>query len=145
VEIRELIKRIGQEKTIILSTHILPEVETTCTRVLIINEGAIVASGTPAELAGQSGGEQRVIVTVKAAAEIVEPILRDSGLVKDLRLMEQAPDRTRFAVGTAANDPEEQLYRLAVDQGWVLTELKRETMSLEQVFTRLTTREPISS
>lgn len=145
VEIRELIKRIGQEKTIILSTHILPEVETTCTRVLIINEGAIVASGTPAELAGQSEGEQQVIVTVKAAAETVEPILRESGLVKDLRLLEQAPDRTRYAVGTGADDPEEKLYRLAVEQGWVLTELKRETISLEQVFTRLTTREPISS
>lgn len=145
VEIRELIKRIGREKTIILSTHILPEVETTCSRVLIINEGQIVASGTPAELAGQSEGEQRIVFAVKAAAGAVEPALRDSGLAGDLRLIGQEGGTVRYAVGTQAADPEEKLFRLAVEQGWVLTELKRETKSLEQVFTQLTTREPVSS
>ena len=145
VEIRELIKRIGQKKTIILSTHILPEVETTCSRVLIINEGRIVASGTPAELAGQSESEQRIMLTIKAAAGEVEPALRDSGLASDLRLVGEDGGKVRYAVGTAAEDPEEKLYQLAVANGSILTELKRETKSLEQVFTQLTTREPVSS
>jgi ABC-2 type transport system ATP-binding protein len=145
VEIRELIRRVGQQKTIILSTHILPEVETTCSRVLIINEGLIVASGTPAELAGQSEGEQKVMVTIQAPAEVVEPVLRESGLASDLHLVDMADNMVRYAIGTNRADPEEKLFTLAVEQGWVLTELKRETMSLEQVFTRLTTREPISS
>jgi len=144
-EIRRLIKRIGQEKTVILSTHILPEVESTCSRVLIINEGRIVASGTPDELASQSEGEQRIFITVKGAPESIEPVLRDSGIASDLDLVEATGGKVRYAIGSAAAEPEAGLYNLAVQNGWVLTELRRETVSLEQVFTRLTTQESMSS
>ncbi|MBM3317433.1 MAG: ATP-binding cassette domain-containing protein [Candidatus Eisenbacteria bacterium] len=145
-EIRDLIKRIGREKTIILSTHILPEVEATCSRVIIINEGRIVASGTPRELTSRSQGAPRVYLTVEgAAAADVEPALRESGLGQEVRLIEALDGRARFALGCEAADPEAQLFRLAVRQGWTLTELKRETVSLEQVFTRLTTRETAES
>ncbi len=145
VEIRGLIKRIGQEKTVILSTHILPEVETTCSRVLIINEGRIVASGTPEELATQSAGQQKIFLTVKGTPESVEPALRESGLVTDLRLIEATGGRVRYAIGSSAAEPEESLYNLAVQSGWVLTELHREAISLEQVFTHLTTQESVHS
>jgi ABC-2 type transport system ATP-binding protein len=144
VEIRDLIKHIGEEKTVILSTHILPEVEATCSRVIIINEGRIVASGTPRELTAQSHGEVRVYLTVKGAAPaVIEPALRESGLARELRLIETVDGRARYALGCDAADAEERLFQLAVQRGWTLTELRRESVSLEQVFTRLTTREVV--
>ncbi len=76
MQIRELIKHIGREKTVILSTHILQEVEATCSRVQIINDGRIVAQGTTAELTRLATGETRVVVRMKAPARLVEPKLR---------------------------------------------------------------------
>ncbi len=143
VEIRDLIKEIGRQKTIILSTHILPEVEATCSRVLIINEGRLVASGTPQELGAQSQGETRIFITVKGSAESIEPALRASGIASDIRFVEKIDGKVRYAIGSSLADPEEQLFQLAVQNRWILTELQREAMSLEQVFTRLTTREAI--
>ena len=145
VEIRSLIKRIGQEKTIVLSTHILPEVESTCSRVLIINEGVIVASGTPGELANQSAGELHVYVTIKGDAARIEPVLRESGLAGNLRLLAAGPGRARYSIAVQGNEPEAALFELAVKNGWILTELRRETASLEQVFTHLTTRESVNT
>jgi len=141
VEIRDLIKDIGKQKTIVLSTHILPEVEATCSRVLIVNEGMLVASGTPGELAAQSQGEAKVFLTVRGAPEAVEPILRRSGIATDLRLVDAADGKVRYSIGSAEEEPEEKLYQLAIQSGWILSELSRESVSLEQVFTRLTTRE----
>jgi ABC-2 type transport system ATP-binding protein len=146
VEIRDLIKQVGREKTIVLSTHILPEVEATCTRVIIINEGRIVASGTPRELARQSQGEARVFFTAKGtAAAAIEPALRESGIARELTLIETVDGKSRYMLGSDQADAEEQLFRLAVRLGWTLTELRRETVSLEQVFTRLTTREAVEA
>jgi ABC-2 type transport system ATP-binding protein len=143
VEIRDLIRQIGQQKTVVLSTHILPEVEATCGRVLIINEGRLVASGTPHDLAHQSQGDTRIFLTVKADPAAVEPALRESGIVSALRAVEASADRVRYEVGSPHADPEEALFQLAVRQRWVLTELRRESMSLEQVFTHLTTKEVV--
>ena len=143
VEIRDLIRRIGERKTIVLSTHILPEVEATCSRVLIINEGRLVASGTPHELATQSQRDTRIFLTVNARPEAVEPTLRQSGIVSDLRLVSTAEGKVRYEIGSPVEEPEAQLFQLAVQHQWVLTELRRESMSLEQVFTRLTTKEAI--
>jgi ABC-2 type transport system ATP-binding protein len=145
IEIRSLIKHIGEEKTVILSTHILPEVESTCSRVLIINEGVIVASGTPGELASQSAGEEHVYVTIKGDAARIEPVLRESGLAAGLRGLAAGPGRARYSVTASGEEPEAALFELAVKNGWVLTELRREAVSLEQVFTRLTTRESVSA
>jgi gliding motility-associated transport system ATP-binding protein len=144
VEIRGLIKNIGEQRTVILSTHILPEVESTCSRVLIINEGTIAASGSPSELAGQSHGEQNVFITVRATAAQVEPVLRQTGWVSDLQLMESGSDFVRYATSCTSAEPEVELFNLAVQQGWVLTELQRKAISLEQIFAHLTTQEPIA-
>ncbi len=143
VEIRELIRRIGQEKTVILSTHILPEVESTCSRVIIINEGRLVAEGTPEELARSSAGQASVFITVKATPAEVEPALREAGVATSLRLVPAPEGRVRYEIATSDEEAEEKLYKLAVSNGWTLTELHRETLSLEQVFTRLTTRESV--
>jgi ABC-2 type transport system ATP-binding protein len=144
IEIRSLIKELGREKTVILSTHILPEVEATCDRVQIIHRGRLVASGTPEELATKARGEAQVLVTIKAPAREVEDALRGLQGVQAIHLKEEGQDRVRYAisVGDGAN-LEEEVFQMVVRKGWVLTELHRETVSLEEIFLRLTTEEPV--
>jgi ABC-2 type transport system ATP-binding protein len=145
IEIRELIKQIGQQKTVILSTHILPEVSATCQRVLIINEGSIVADGTPQELTANAQGEQRVNVSLKADAAEVETQLNRLEGVKSFKLLEQnAAGTLRYEIKTPAGEALcEELFRLAVKQNWLLSELRRDTVSLEEVFMQLTTKESV--
>jgi ABC-2 type transport system ATP-binding protein len=142
VQIRELIRHIGREKTIILSTHILQEVEATCSRVQIINEGRIVARGTTAELTRLATGDTRVIVRLKAPPQLVEPSLRALPNITGLRdLGVAAGEVSRFEViasGADGGAVEESIFRLAVEKNWVLTELTPESQSLEQVFQKLT-------
>lgn len=142
IEIRELIKQIGRAKTVILSTHILPEVEATCSRVLIINDGSIVASGTTEELTRMAAGKSTIQVAFKAPPQAVEPKLRAVPGVETLRsLSDHWPEdgRSRYeVVSPSGGDMEEALFRLAVDNGWVMTELHSTVLSLEQVFLQLT-------
>lgn len=142
IEIRDLIKKLGREKTVILSTHILPEVEATCDRVQIIHNGRLVASGTPDELASQASGQIQIFVTLKAPPAEAEMGLRVLEGVTSIQLKEQGADRVRYALGVGAGGGlEESVFRLAVDKGWTLTELHREGVSLEKVFMSLTTQE----
>ncbi|MBD3333936.1 MAG: ATP-binding cassette domain-containing protein [Candidatus Eisenbacteria bacterium] len=142
IEIRDLIRNLGREKTVILSTHILPEVEATCSRVQIIHRGALVASGTPDELATKARGEAHVWVTLKAAPREAEEGLRTLDGVSAIHLQSELPDRVRYSISTSgADDLEERIYGLAVQRGWTLTELNRESVSLEEIFLRLTTQE----
>ncbi len=143
IEIRELIKRIGKEKTVILSTHILPEVEATSTRVLIINEGRIVASGTPGELASMAMGGEGVRVSLAAPLPESERALRN---LPDVTFVEALSEedggyrsyRVQGPNGTVLAD---RVFDLVTERGWRLRELTRETASLEEVFLRLTGRE----
>lgn len=143
VQIRELIKRIGREKTVLLSTHILQEVEATCTRVQIINDGRLIAQGTTAELTNLATGETRIIARISAPRSQVEPKLRALPDCKALRDLTAANDgASRYEITVAGADPDDRaeaaIFRMTVDNGWVLTELKREAQSLEQVFQKLT-------
>jgi len=158
IEIRELIKKIGRERTVILSTHILPEVEATCSRVLIINEGLIVASGTPEELNATAGGEDLIHVSIRGGDAVAEGAglqdtgTQDSGVKAALsslagitsveKTSEAAGGYSKYIVkvGNGA-DVAETIFRLAVERGWTINELKRETLSLEDIFLKLTTRE----
>jgi len=144
IEIRNLIKSIGRHKTVILSSHILPEVAATCDRVLIINKGSIVGSGTPAELAALSRGTQTVLVGVRGPQEAVAAQLRGLATVTDVRLVESLDGVSRFEIICTAEAPAdfcELIFSLAVRSGWTLTELYRKTVNLEDVFLDLTTRE----
>ena len=143
IEIRELIKEIGKERTVILSTHILPEVEATCTRVLIINEGRIVASGTPQELQAIAGGEDSIYVSISAGGQVVDAKLAAIGSVASVsRIADAAGGYVRYLV-KAGNDEDvgEAIFRIAVENNWKINELRRETLSLEDIFLKLTTRE----
>ncbi len=140
VEIRDLIKEIGKQKTVILSTHILQEVTATCDRIVIINEGRLVADGTPQDLTAQSSGDTLYWVTIKARPDEVRSELSQIPGVLDVRLQTESPDRSRFGLKFRSQQQiEEQIFNAVKQKGWVLTELYRETASLEDVFARLTT------
>lgn len=139
VEIRELIKALGQEKTVVLSTHILPEVQASCDRVIIINKGSMVADGTPDDLQTSFSGGQRVRFGVK------EPALDVVGALSNwdhLRILNQATDEddttTYTLVSDLRTDIRPDLFHLAVEKGWTLTELHRDQVNLEDVFRQLT-------
>jgi ABC-2 type transport system ATP-binding protein len=143
IEIRELIKQIGQERTVILSTHILPEVEATCSRVLIINEGEIVATGTPAELQSVAGGEDSVHVSLRVAGAPADDALAGIPSVTSVaKVGESAGGYVRYLIKAKEGvDIGEEVFRAAVQNGWTINELHRETLSLEDIFLRLTTKE----
>jgi ABC-2 type transport system ATP-binding protein len=136
IEVRELIKEIGQEHTVILSTHILPEVSQTCGRVLIINKGQIVAEGTPQELTARLQGVRRVMVEVGHPVAETQAVLSN---VEDVVGVDPQGNG-RYEVVCAPNvDRRPQLARAIVEQGWELLELRTVGMSLEDVFLELTT------
>ncbi|MFH1068448.1 MAG: ATP-binding cassette domain-containing protein [Candidatus Glassbacteria bacterium] len=142
VEIRQLIKKIGREKTIILSTHILPEVSATCNRVLIINDARLVASGTTDELVAGAQGGELVTATLKGPEDEVFEGLRAAPFVTDFRKVKEEPaDGAKWlTLEIKSQDQQvgEKLFRLVVEKNWSLSELRLEKMSLEEVFARLT-------
>lgn len=147
VEIRNLIKKLGRAKTVILSTHILSEVQATCDRVIIINDGKIVADGTPEQLKQDFRGTEMISVELKTKSGNVMtevfPKLKDLSQVESVEYRGQEGDAHRFTVHTAkGSDPREQLFRQAVSEGWVLLEMSRKSTSLEEVFHKLTTADP---
>jgi ABC-2 type transport system ATP-binding protein len=149
-EIRELIKRIGKEKTVILSTHILPEVQATCGRVIIINEGKLVADGTPQELTHRdSDNSYHILVDPGtngaagdqpgAGKDAVREKLTSVGGVAKVAEVDGEPGAFGFVVGSkGAEDLRRGLFACAKDNGWVLLELHRQAASLEDVFRKLT-------
>jgi gliding motility-associated transport system ATP-binding protein len=140
IKIRETIRQLGKDRSVLLSTHILPEVEAVCDRVLIIDRGRIVAEGTPSELRSKLAGTPVVRAVIRGAVEAREALAGLAGVsAVDL---ESAPGETRARLTCLqGSDPREDVFRLAVEKGWVLRELAREAMSLEDVFVRLTRRD----
>ncbi len=140
IAIRQLIRELAHESTLLLSTHILPEVELLCDRVMIIDRGRIVAEGTPQTLHERWVGSTVVRVGLKEPAEGVEEVL--AGLAGVAGVSPAAAGRTRFKVECEGGaDPREEIFRAAVDRGWVLVELSEARASLEDIFVRLTTRD----
>ena len=141
IEIRQLIKKIGKKKTVILSTHILPEVEATCNRVIIINNGTLVADGTTEQLIGRArnSGEKIVCEIRGNASEIEDQLSRISGVEDVKRKDEKINQLYQFEVIPAANsDPREDIFYAVSKNGWSMIELRREGIKLEDVFAQLT-------
>jgi len=143
IEIRQLIREIGREKTIILSTHILPEVSATCNRMLIISDARLVASGTPDELVSRAQGAEVITAGIKGPEEAVFETLRQADFITEFRKVreERAGEHTWLTVEIQGQGDQtgEKLFHLAVRNGWTLRELRLEKLSLEEVFARLTT------
>jgi len=138
-EIRDLIREIGRERTVVLSTHILQEVEATCSRALIISSGSLVGHGTLDELVHHAGGDAIYTAVVKAAKRDVENALPNLADL-EMRDLFYEGDRARLILqGTSDRDDSEDIFKWVVANKWLLAELKRETASLEDVFKELTT------
>ena len=142
IETRQLIKQLAGDHTIILSTHILPEVSQTCQRVVIINQGKVVAVDTPANLTARLRGSETLYVQVDAAGgDAATALTRVPGVT---RVAES--DRRDGAVGYEGDsergrDVRRELARAVVSSGWGLLELRPMRMSLEEIFLSLTTDE----
>jgi gliding motility-associated transport system ATP-binding protein len=141
IEIRNLIKKLGKEKTVILSTHILSEVQATCNRVIIINKGKIVADGTPQELQNKSRGESMVILEVKNNADknSLSSALREIRSVNRVEFVKDTGDSFIFNIhGEKGTDLREVVSTKVNQQGALLLSMQTKQSSLEDVFRELT-------
>ncbi len=140
VEIREIIRGIGKEKTIIISTHILSEAEATCDRVVIINRGKIVADGST-ETLGQATSQGNLITVALRNADIesVKRELHPIQGIKEIELLEEQADALEVRI--ACRRPEDlraEIYQRIKETDWVLLEFHQQTRSLETIFRSLT-------
>ena len=141
-EVRELIKALAGNHTVVLSTHILPEVEQTCHRVVIIDRGKIVAVDTPQNLRFQLQGAERVFMEIQGPASEIKSKLKAMPGVIDVQAVGSSDGRTRFQIeGELRKDIRGDLARTVVQNGWGLYELQSASMSLEDIFLKLTTAE----
>ena len=140
IEIRHLIQEIGKTKTVILSTHNLTEVEATCTRILIINNGKIVAHDTPEALEQHKSGPV-VHVRLKGDGKATEKLSQIQGVLSVVK-KETEGAWTAYELTAEAGKSEDEIteavFDVTVANKWKLAELKAQTASLEDVFTRLT-------
>ena len=144
-ETRELITSLGKEHTVMLSSHILPEVTATCQRVLIISEGRLVADDTPANLArrvaGAEGEGGEIEMLVHGDGGEIQRRLSTVAGVEEVVVTAAGAGLWRVAVRSARADIRDELARVVVEAGFGLLELQVRTPSLEDVFLHLTTDE----
>jgi len=140
VEIRDLIKTIGREKTVIFSTHILSEVSATCDRVIIINNGKIVGQGSPAELMKKSGSAEIIYVKIRGLKDEVEKKLKEMENVIKVKIKDkETEDIYGYEIEPAAGvDLREYLSLTVMKNNWSILEFKKISASLENVFRELT-------
>jgi len=141
VEIRTLIRSFHGKKTVILSTHILPEVSMTCSKVAIINEGSIVASGTPDNLMSHLQERSRINLTIQGPADEVSAKLASLADVQEVKIVNRMPDNVSDFVLFGSGDKD---IRAAVSQavhanGWTILEMHSVGLSLEDIFLRVVT------
>lgn len=140
VEIRKLIRELGREKTVILSTHILPEVEATCDRILIINKGKIVADGTSEVLRKQAQGSEVLQIEIAEAGSRDEVISALKQL-DTVAMVDPSDDgEFRFVINSKEeNSSRKAIFELCVKNNWVLNEMTPIETKLEDIFRNLTT------
>lgn len=140
VDIRNLIKQLGREKTVILSTHILTEVQATCDRAVIINKGKIVADSTIEVL--KRGAQNQSVIEIElddVKENVVDALTGVEGVIEAKEIF---PDRSKaktYSLTTATgDDPRREIFRTAVDNGWIILGMSRQEQSLEEIFHQLT-------
>jgi ABC-2 type transport system ATP-binding protein len=141
VEIRELIRSLGQERTIILSSHILPEVSQVCQRVIIINRGRIVAIDTVSNLTAQIQTSRKIHLTIQGPREeILKALMLKPGVLKVDEKSDGGPGGYLVEMDKD-RDIRADLARLIIERGWGLQELRSQELSLEEVFVQIVTEE----
>jgi ABC-2 type transport system ATP-binding protein len=137
-QVRELIKNLGKQHTILLSTHILPEVEMTCSRVIIIHKGRIEACDTPENLLGQIRQAGGVLVEAKTGSDNGAEELKKIAGVRDVTT-DRDDEWKLFSLRVeSGTDVREEVYRLASARRWTLRELSQRRATLEDVFVEIT-------
>jgi ABC-2 type transport system ATP-binding protein len=149
VEIRNLIRQLGRAKTVVLSTHILSEVQATCDHVIIVNEGTIVADGTLEQLQQDFRGSEKISLELKSnttnAMTTIYLKFKEIPHVESVEYGGGEGDLHKFSILTEKGfDIREEIFRRAVSEGWILMEISRKVTSLEEVFRKLTTTETAS-
>jgi ABC-2 type transport system ATP-binding protein len=140
VEIRDLIRQIGKERTVILSTHNLPEVQASCNRVLIVNRGKIAATGTPEELQAGKGSHYFVTFEVGddgAAGPMKEALAALEGVTRTTET-EREGKAVAFRIEAKGPDLRGRIFQLAVERHWTMLELRTQAINLEDIFRQLT-------
>ncbi|HCM23449.1 MAG TPA: ABC transporter [Ruminococcaceae bacterium] len=137
IEIRNLIKTLGKTHTVILSSHILQEIEVTCGRIIIINNGKVVADGTQEELA-ETVEPQRLLVEIEAPKAEVQESLKNLPHVEDSELMGEAePGVWKFSL-KECGDTRREVFQMCKNEDWTLLSMSGRHNTLEDIFLRLT-------
>lgn len=140
IEIRNLIRNIGKEKTVIFSTHILSEVEALCDRVLIINEGKLVADASPQDLRKQVSGNDVIKVIIEGGAK--DEILLQLSLLPAVALADVGAKANEFSIElNSADFNKRSIFELCVKNKWYLTGLTTEEAKLEDIFRKITLKQ----
>lgn len=141
IEIRNLIKNLAHEHTVVLSSHILPEVNLICNKIVIIAQGQLVAINTPAGLAQQLNNGPRLEIEAKGDRDEIEKILDDINEIQEWSFLETPPETNcRFLIqGRTNGDLQETLFKAFAKANMPLLELKTVNISLEEIFLQLTT------
>jgi ABC-2 type transport system ATP-binding protein len=135
VEIRNVIKEIGKDRTVLFSTHILSEAQQICDRVLIINKGKIIAEDTPENLQSHLMGSQRIVLRVRGDADGLEATIKK---VKGTRSIESKDAETVEFEFSSGLDARPQVAKAVIQAGYELIEMRPVGMSLEEIFLELT-------
>ena len=146
IEIRSVIKELGKEKTVLLSTHILPEVQSTCSRVLIIANGQLKADDSPEHLTSGDGGRVTLVVASKYANQVDEAKVRAmlsavAGVTSVEAGENEGSGTAGFVLRYSGADVRRSLFEAAVSNELILLELKQQRVTLEESFRKLTTTE----
>ena len=139
-EIRELIKKIGKEKTVIFSTHILSEVSATCDRAIIINNGKIIVEGKPSELANKVGAKEIIYVKIKGNKDDILQKLKTMENINEVKIKDKESDGIYgYEIKPKSGvDLREDLSTTVMNSGWSILEFNKKSISLEDVFRELT-------
>jgi ABC-2 type transport system ATP-binding protein len=136
VEIRSLIREIGKEKTVMLSSHILKEVEATCDRIIIINRGKLVADGSTEELRRRAKGADQLLVQIEAESGVGDALLQLPSVAK---VEPGGEGRNTWMIDAKPQqDSRKEVFHLCVKKGWIMTQMTPIESSLEDIFRELT-------
>ncbi|MCX7884314.1 MAG: ABC transporter ATP-binding protein [Caloramator sp.] len=147
IEIRNLIKSIGENRTVFLSSHILSEIEAVCNRIIIINKGEIVASGTPKELRSRIEGNRKLQLKIKSDKSIIDDILKISGvknvsIIDNLKPEEIEPDTIDITIESEkGKDIREDVFMLAAQKRRPILMMAEQKFDLEDIFIQVTGKE----
>ena len=139
VEIRQLIRKLGKEKIVLMSSHILQEIQATVDRIIIINEGSIVADGTSDELLSDSSGKTELLLEVTNAEENDISDMKATIPSIDIKSIQKENSSTNISINYAAtSDPRADIFNYAVEKKWSILQMVSSKQNLEDIFRNLT-------